>query len=144
MILHCTRGCVCDCFTVDGVDLRDVIPEVKTKLIEKVKNYLLKKQLNETDHYTIMSEVFSLEIPVAQRITEDNETCELFLDGKSEKEITSDDINSLVVEFCDYLKTDLDNSDWFLWSFMEDIIGLKYQYSCDCCGDSVYSRNFRI
>lgn len=83
--------------------------------------------------------------PDNSRLTEDEETCELFLDNVPSKDLKEDVVKEFVSEFFDTsLMEHLDMSDYLVWWFMEDVVGLKYQYTCDECGDSVSSRDIKL
>lgn len=148
MKIHCTRGCICDCLTVDGENFSDISKEKKLKVIDKMEKKILKDGFSEYYVFEgMLSEIDSVveNFLSIYRITEDYDTCEFFINGEKMENEWKSEWETIVKDYMDHMRTSESNEvDYFIWWFMESYIGLKYQYHCDCCGDSVYSKTINI
>ena len=109
---------------------------------------ILKKGFNE---YYVFDGMLSEINSVAEnflsiyRINEDYDTCEFYINGEKMEEVWKSEWETITKDYMDYMRTSENNEvDYFVWWFMTDYIGLKYQYHCDCCGDCVYSKTISM
>lgn len=152
MKIHCTRGCICDCLTINDENLIDVSEEKKRKVLKKIESVLLKDDLTEDIVDSFLGEIIS--IVGSERscyqffITEDEETCEIYINNRPIKETTTEEVNTAIKNIFEFFDSVTDEeynyADYIIWWFMTDYIGLDYQYTCGECGDSVCSKTIHL
>lgn len=149
MKIHCTRGCVCDCLTIDGIRIDDIDDKTRELLLDKIQHYLLTKKLNLHQIEDFVSQCLwsnpSSKLIDKYQVKEDEETCEISFNNHSINDTPRTIIDSFIKEYIQLFKAPDSCAYTFLvrW-FMQDLIGLKYQYTCEECGDSVSSRTIYL
>lgn len=145
MKIEYTRGCICDAILIDGENEYDITNDKRTLGIEKVKNCVNKKGgikdhfetfINEYDCMT-HDECDGLKLTFCEEIGGTSHVNDIPVEEFSEEqamEIFNLAISTLPPESFNYL------IQWF----MEDYIGLDYQYHCEECGDLVYSKTIKV
>lgn len=143
MEIHCTRGCICDCLTVNKKDCNELSESELLDFADKIRDYIIQHGISGSSFDWFLEEVWSLEYE--DGISEDPETCEMLLNGVEAEKVPESEAAEFVKKYFDEIHNGrLGDMSYIPWWFMTDYIGLDYQYHCDCCGDSVYSKTINI
>lgn len=139
MKIRCTRGCICGCFIIDNTELSEATEETRKLALEKIKAYVLDHGISEDYILSgLLSQLYDNEAFQSKyELKEDEATYELLANGKESKDLLKSG------EWKDIIN-DIPDVDPVFWWFMEDYIGLDYQYTCEECFDSVYSKTINI
>lgn len=130
MKIQCTRGCICDCLVVDGVDINELPREEKVKVLDKIQDTLLGGNIDARTLEGLLSQCCcyiscndDLVLP-SYNITE--ETYGVYLNGKRPEDILDIDKKGFITELITQLKGPwYSSADFIIWWFMKKYIGLN-------------------
>lgn len=145
MKIEYTTGCICDAILIDEEHEYNITNDKRTLGIEKVKNYVNKKgnikdtfedfinQYDCIDH----DNPDGMELTFSEEIGGISHVNNIPVENLSEQQ---------AIEFFNIAIATLhpESFNYLLQWFMEDYIGLEFQYHCDQCGDSVCSKTMII